>query len=82
MVVALDLQGAQRVFGGWVRDLRAERTGLLLQPQGDGDGDLLGVRLPALRGGPAPAGRGFLVQRGALTLIQVAAGAQDSNPPR
>ena len=82
VVVALDLQGAQRVFGGWVRDLRAERTGLLLQPQGDGDGDLLGVRLPALRGGPAPAGRGFLVQRGALTLIQVAAGAQDSNPPR
>jgi S-DNA-T family DNA segregation ATPase FtsK/SpoIIIE len=82
VVAAVDLAGAQRVFGGWVRDLRTERNGLLLQPQGEGDGELLGVRLPASRGGPLPAGRGFLVERGGLTLIQVAAPAQASNPPR
>jgi DNA segregation ATPase FtsK/SpoIIIE, S-DNA-T family len=82
VVAALDLHGAQRVFGGWVRDLRAERNGLLLQPQGEGDGDLLGVRVPALRGGPPPAGRGFLVERGMATLVQIAAAGQLSKPPR
>ena len=73
LVAAVDAQGAQRVFGGWIRDLRAERTGLLLQPAGDAAGDLLGVRLGA-QPGAMPPGRGFLVDRGAARLVQVAAG--------
>jgi DNA segregation ATPase FtsK/SpoIIIE, S-DNA-T family len=72
VVAAVDLHGAQRVFGGWVRELRAERTGLLLQPHGDGDGDLLGVSIPAQRGGPMPPGRGYLAERGVARLVQIA----------
>jgi S-DNA-T family DNA segregation ATPase FtsK/SpoIIIE len=72
IVAAVDLHGAQRVFGGWLRELRAERTGVLLQPQGDGDGDLLGAPIPAQRGGPLPPGRGYLVDRGVARLVQIA----------
>jgi S-DNA-T family DNA segregation ATPase FtsK/SpoIIIE len=53
-----------------LRDLRAERTGLLLQP-GPDTADVLGVRLPPVTG-PLPPGRGFLVERGAARLVQVA----------
>lgn len=47
----------------WTRDVRADRRGLLLEPDLDLDGDLLGARLPRARpaglaGGP---GRGWLV---------------------
>jgi S-DNA-T family DNA segregation ATPase FtsK/SpoIIIE len=70
LVAAVDAHGVQRVYGGWLRDLRANRTGLLLQPTTE-TADVLGVRLPPAAG-PMPPGRGFLVDRGAAQLIQVA----------
>ena len=70
LVAAVDVHGVQRVFGGWLRDLRAGASGLLLQPA-ESAGDVLGVRLPP--GGVAlPPGRGYLVERGAARLVQVA----------
>lgn len=62
-----DLAGAFRGLGV---DLRRRRTGLLLTP-GPLDGELLGVRLPRGLAERAP-GRGYLVEHGTLTRVQVA----------
>ena len=35
-----------RAYGGWLRELRKDEHGLLLDPDLDVDGDLFGVRLP------------------------------------
>jgi S-DNA-T family DNA segregation ATPase FtsK/SpoIIIE len=69
---ACERQAAQRAFGGWLRELRKEEHGLLLAPDPDVDGDLLAVRLPRRTNPVFPPGRGYLVQRGKLDLVQVA----------
>ena len=61
-------------YAPWVRLLRNNRHGLILQPDLEDDGDLFGVRLPQRAGLDLPPGRGFLVRRGGLELIQVATG--------
>lgn len=55
----------------WTSLLRHRRRGVLLSPVDRADGDLFGVRLPALRAGPLP-GRGFLIEGGGARLIQLA----------
>ena len=74
VVVAAGRNDALRAaYGHWSRVLRGNRTGLLLRPDLDLDGDLLGVRLPRRSEAPLGAvGRGFLVQEGEVTLIQTA----------
>ena len=74
IIAAAETRALGGVFGGWLRDLRGEGRGLLLSPNLDVDGDLLGVRLPrtSRSRGPFPAGRGFLVARGIAALVQVA----------
>jgi S-DNA-T family DNA segregation ATPase FtsK/SpoIIIE len=71
-VCACERQAAQRAFGGWLRELRKEEHGLLLAPDPDVDGDLLAVRLPRRTNPVFPPGRGYLVERGELELVQVA----------
>jgi S-DNA-T family DNA segregation ATPase FtsK/SpoIIIE len=64
--------GLRGQYGSWLRRVRMSRAGLLLQPDADLDGDLLGVRLPRrplVRFGP---GRGYLVEGGAAEVVQVA----------
>jgi DNA segregation ATPase FtsK/SpoIIIE, S-DNA-T family len=73
VICACERQAAQRAFGGWLRELRKEEHGLLLAPDPDVDGDLLGVRLPRRSNPVFPQGRGYLVERGELQLVQVAA---------
>ena len=73
LVAAADAHGLQRLFGGWLRDLRHDGRGLLLSPAGESDGDLLAARLPRAGAGPLPPGRGYLVARGVARLVQVAA---------
>ena len=72
VLCACERQAAQRAFGGWLRELRKEEHGLLLAPDPDVDGDLLGVRLPRRTNPVFPPGRGYLVERGSLELVQVA----------
>jgi S-DNA-T family DNA segregation ATPase FtsK/SpoIIIE len=74
IVAAAEAHAAHRTFGGWLRELRNEEHGLLLVPQVDVDGDLLGVRLPRRSSAIFPPGRGYLVRRGRVELVQVAAG--------
>jgi S-DNA-T family DNA segregation ATPase FtsK/SpoIIIE len=72
VVAAVEANTAHRTFGGWLRELRNEEHGLLLVPQVDVDGDLLGVRLTRAATRAFPPGRGFLVRRGLVELVQVA----------
>ena len=59
-------------YGHWSRELHADRTGLLLQPDPDLDGDLLGVHLPRRFATSLLPGRGWLAGNGHDGLIQVA----------
>jgi S-DNA-T family DNA segregation ATPase FtsK/SpoIIIE len=72
VVGAVETGAAHRAYGGWIAEVRKSRQGLLLQPNVDIDGDLFGVRLPRRASAPFPVGRGFLVRRGTVTLVQVA----------
>jgi S-DNA-T family DNA segregation ATPase FtsK/SpoIIIE len=72
IVAACERTAAQRAFSGWLRELRKEEHGLLLMPDADVDGDILGVRLPRRTNPIHPPGRGYLVVRGTVGLVQVA----------
>lgn len=74
VLAAVESHALHRSFGGWGAEIRKEKHGLLLDPDHDLDGDLLGCRLPRRRSAPFPPGRGYVVRRGSFVLIQVAAG--------
>jgi DNA segregation ATPase FtsK/SpoIIIE, S-DNA-T family len=72
-VVASVESGSARGIGiSWIRELRREGHGLLLQPDLAADGDLLAARLPRRVAAPLTPGRGFLIVRGSAELIHVA----------
>jgi S-DNA-T family DNA segregation ATPase FtsK/SpoIIIE len=72
VLAAAERSAAQRAFAGWLRELRKEEHGLLLDPDLDVDGDILGTRLPRRSSPVFPPGRGYLVERGSVELVQVA----------
>lgn len=80
VIGASEVAAAHRSYGGWLPELRKERHGLLLQPDPDIDGDLLGVRLPKKR--TAVPGRGILVTRYANELVQVGVSMSEPGTPR
>jgi S-DNA-T family DNA segregation ATPase FtsK/SpoIIIE len=59
-------------YGHWAREVATDRTGLLLQPDADLDGDLLGVQLPRRTPVAWPPGRAWSVGPGTTSIIQVA----------
>ncbi len=59
-------------YGHWTSELRRSRTGMILDPAPQTDGDLFQVQLPRDRGQPFPPGRGYLVNGGAVELFQAA----------
>jgi S-DNA-T family DNA segregation ATPase FtsK/SpoIIIE len=71
-VVAALERGQARHYAPWIRELRKDGAGLLLDPDLDLDGELLGVRLPRRSNAFFPPGRGYLVAGGSARLIQVA----------
>ncbi|GAA2635076.1 FtsK/SpoIIIE domain-containing protein [Streptomyces axinellae] len=56
-------------YRGFVKEARRSRSGLLLSPQSNTDGELLSVRLPRTNGAGTP-GRGLLVLSGEMTPVQ------------
>jgi len=63
--------GVRRQFGLWTQRVRDGRCGVLLAPDHELDGDLLGVALPRQhRMAPLP-GRGYLVCDGAVEGVQL-----------
>ena len=71
IVAAVEARALHRTFGGWLAELRKDKQGLLLEPDLEIDGDLLGVRLPR-RSVRFRTGRGYMVSRGDIELVQVA----------
>jgi S-DNA-T family DNA segregation ATPase FtsK/SpoIIIE len=72
VVASADNRWALRAYGGLVPEVRRSKQALLLCPDVDLDGDLVGVRLrPPLEVLTGP-GRGFLVQTGHAELVQIA----------
>ncbi|MBN9620691.1 MAG: ATP-binding protein, partial [Actinobacteria bacterium] len=60
------------VYRGPAVALKRSRSGLLLSPQNQGDGDLFGIRPPrSTVGGPPVPGRGLLIRGGAFQGAQV-----------
>ena len=70
-IVAGRNDGIRRQYGMWTQKVRDGRCGVLLVPDHELDGDLLGVALPRQhRMTPVP-GRGYLVSDGALDGVQL-----------
>lgn len=59
-------------YGHWTSEIRFSRTGALLQPT-PLDGDLFTIQLPTRPALPSLPGRGYLIQNGQPSIIQVAA---------
>ncbi len=58
------------LYAHWTRTVRKARCGVLLQPDIDLDGDLLGVALPRRAPVALTPGRGYLVSGGSVQLLQ------------
>ena len=72
VIAAVDNTVARRQYSGAIPEMRKDGLAVLLQPDTDNDGDLVGVTLPRRTTGAWPEGRGFLAERGAAELIHVA----------
>jgi S-DNA-T family DNA segregation ATPase FtsK/SpoIIIE len=64
--------GHARHYAMWIREIRKDGRGLLLDPNLDLDGELLGARLPRRSNALFPPGRGYIVNDGRVGLVQVA----------
>jgi S-DNA-T family DNA segregation ATPase FtsK/SpoIIIE len=72
LIAAGRADGIRRTYGSWTQRVRDSRCGVLLIPDHDLDGDLLGVTLPRQdRMAPLP-GRGYLVANGTVDGVQLA----------
>jgi S-DNA-T family DNA segregation ATPase FtsK/SpoIIIE len=71
VVAAGRADGLRGLYGHWTRTLRRSRLGVLLQPDVDLDGELLGTTLPRRVPLARLPGRGHLVVDGAASVAQV-----------
>lgn len=60
------------MYSHWTRSVRKSRCGVLLQPDVDYDGELLGVTLPRRAPVALTVGRGYATSGGAARLVQTA----------
>ncbi len=72
LVAAAQTHTVHRSFGGWLTDLRKAKHAMMLTPDLELDGELVGARLPKKSSRRFPTGRGYLVRRGEVDYVQVA----------
>ncbi|MFN8016295.1 MAG: FtsK/SpoIIIE domain-containing protein, partial [Acidimicrobiia bacterium] len=60
VVAAGDQSAFARAYSGWIAEVKKLKSGLLLKPDPQLDGEILGVKLRVLPGQTFPPGRGFL----------------------
>ncbi|MER5789512.1 FtsK/SpoIIIE domain-containing protein [Streptomyces sp. NPDC001980] len=72
LVAAGRAEALRRLYGHWTGRARDSRCGILLSPDHDLDGDLLGTALPRHDRMAALPGRGYLVVDGVASGVQVA----------
>jgi DNA segregation ATPase FtsK/SpoIIIE, S-DNA-T family len=72
VIGAVDNTAARRQYSGTIPEMRKDGIAVLLQPDTDSDGDLVGVTLPRRTRGAWPEGRGYLAERGTAELVHIA----------
>ena len=72
LMAAASADTFRSLYGHWTKTLRGSKVGVLLRPNIDLDGDLLGVGLPRRAPVPMVVGRGYVVQNGEYDTVQVA----------
>lgn len=72
VVVAARNDRARAGYGHWLREVRADRCGIVLQPDLDLDGELVGARLPHVAPLRLGVGRGWMAGGDPEGWIQVA----------
>lgn len=60
------------MYSHWTKSVRKARCGVLLQPNVDFDGELLGVTLPRRAPVEITPGRGYVMSSGSIDLLQAA----------
>jgi S-DNA-T family DNA segregation ATPase FtsK/SpoIIIE len=63
--------GVRTGYSHWTRPLRRSKLGVLLRPDVDLDGDILGASIPRRAPVAMVAGRGYLAAGGDVELVQV-----------
>jgi S-DNA-T family DNA segregation ATPase FtsK/SpoIIIE len=72
VVAAGRADALRRAYGSWAQNVARSRCGVLLAPDHDFDGDLLGVSLPRFDRLSAMPGRGYVVANGIVEGVQLA----------
>jgi DNA segregation ATPase FtsK/SpoIIIE, S-DNA-T family len=72
LIAAARADSLRSLYGHWTQEVRRSKVGLLLRPDVDFDGDLVGVTLPRRAPVQMTAGRGYLAHNGALDIAQLA----------
>ncbi|MEU8242692.1 FtsK/SpoIIIE domain-containing protein [Actinoplanes missouriensis] len=72
VIAAGRADGLRTLYGHWTQTVRRGKAGLLLRPNIDLDGDLLGVTLPRRAPVRVGVGRGYLIHNGEWDITQVA----------
>ena len=71
VIAAGESQALRTSYSPWHVQLRKDGAGVILNPNLELDGDLLGVRFPWRRAISFPVGRGMLVDAGQYDVVQV-----------
>ncbi|WP_052720807.1 FtsK/SpoIIIE domain-containing protein [Actinoplanes rectilineatus] len=72
VVIAARADTVRTLYSHWTGTVRRSKVGLLLRPNIDLDGDLLGVTLPRRSPVRLDAGRGYLIHNGDWEIVQAA----------
>jgi S-DNA-T family DNA segregation ATPase FtsK/SpoIIIE len=72
VIVAGRSDSLRSMYGHWTKTVACSKTGLLLRPNVDLDGDLLGASLPRRAPVRMIVGRGYVVHNGEVDIAQVA----------
>jgi S-DNA-T family DNA segregation ATPase FtsK/SpoIIIE len=72
VIAAGNADSLRSLYGHWTQTVRKSKVGVLLRPDVDYDGDLLGVTLPRRPPVSMPPGRGYLAQNGECQVVHVA----------
>jgi S-DNA-T family DNA segregation ATPase FtsK/SpoIIIE len=67
-------ESLRSLYGHWTKTVARSKTGVLLRPNIDFDGDLLGAALPRRAPVRMVVGRGYAVNSGEVEVVQVGSG--------
>ncbi len=72
VVAAARADSLRTLYGHWTKEIQRSKAGILLRPNIDYDGELVGATLPRRAPVQMLNGRGYLAHNGELDIVQVA----------